>query len=210
MRSLLVILTLGVGLVLFGCSKKQEGADQGAAGDTTSTAQTEQGMMPDVPANTQGTETIPMSDVPETPVAGLSLNPYFDEAGTSTELSVARGEQFKLYIMGTTVDPYEVNSAQLRMQLPPGLTVLYTVEHARKTSSLGQHDFNYMVVFDCTPPGRFVVVSYVIQVSDDFSGGEIQVLPGFLSDNATFLGFATCEFEEIRAAGGTATVKLKS
>lgn len=210
MRSLLVILTLGVGLVLSGCSKQNEAADQGAEGDTTSTAQTGQGMMPDVPANTPGTESIPMSDVPETPIEGLSLNPYFDEAGTKTELSVAPGEQFKLYIMATTVDPYEVNSAQLRLQFPPGVTVLYTIEHARKTSSMGQPDFSYMVVFDCTPPGRFVVVSYVLQASQDFQGGEIRVLPGFLADSATFLGFATCGFQEIRAAGGTATVKLKS
>jgi hypothetical protein len=98
----------------------------------------------------------------------------------------------------------------LRLQMPPGLKVIYTVETDKKLSSLGQHDFNYMVVYQCTPPGRFVVVSYVCEVDADFQGGEIQVLPGFLADNRTFLGFATChEVQELHAAGGTAKIRLK-
>jgi hypothetical protein len=151
-----------------------------------------------------------MSDVPETPIDGLSLDPYFDEAGTKTEIAIAPGEQFKLYIMAHTVEPYPTGSAQLRVQLPPGINVLYTVETDHKLSSLGKYDFNYMVAYDCTPPGRFVVVSYVMQADKDFKGGKVEVLPGFLSDNATFLGFATCEFMEVRAKGGTATIKLKA
>lgn len=195
-----------VGLVLTGCSKKDAGTEQAAThSDSTKSG----GMMPQVP-DAPGTESVPMSDVPETPIEGLFINPYFDEAGTQTEISVARGEQFKLYVMAQTVDPYETNSAQLRLMMPPGITVLYTVETPKKLSSLGQYDFNYMVAFDCTPPGRFVVVSYVCQVAEDFQGGQIQVLPGFLADNATFLGFATCEFIEVRAAGGTATLRLKA
>ena len=204
MRSFYIVLSLVAGLVVFGCSKKDAGTDQAA----TDTGKSAASMLPD----TSGTKTevIPSSDVPENPIEGLSLNPYFDEAGTKTELTVGRGEQFNLYIMATTVDPYETNSAQLRLAMPPGIRVLYTVETAKKLSSLGQYDFNYMVAYDCTPPGRFVVVSYVCQTAEDFQGGEIKVLPGFLADNATFLGFATCEFIEVRAAGGTATLRLKS
>ena len=155
-------------------------------------------------------EAVPMSDVPENPVDGLALNPYFDEAGTQTDIAVAPGEQFKVYIMAQTVEPYPTGSAQLRLQLPPGVNVLYTVETDHKLSSLGRYDFNYMIAYDCTPPGRFVVVSYVLQADADFKGGKVEVLPGFLSDNATFLGFATCEFIEVRASGGTATIKLKA
>ena len=55
-----------------------------------------------------------------------------------------------------------------------------------------------------------VIPASQIQAADDFQGGEIKVLPGFLADNATFLGFATCEFIEVRAAGATATLKLKA
>jgi hypothetical protein len=204
-RSFYIVLSLAAGLVVFGCSKKDAGTDEAA----TDTGKSAASMLPDT-SGADKTEAITMSDVPENPIDGLTLNPYFDEAGTRTELTVGRNEQFNLYIMATTVDPYETNSAQLRINMPPGIKVLYTVETAKKLSSLGQYDFNYMVAYDCTPPGRFVVVSYVCQTMDDFQGGEIHVLPGFLADNATFLGFATCEFVEVRAAGGTATLRLKS
>ena len=205
MRAFFVILTV-VGLGLCGCSKK-EAAHQETAGKTQTEAQ---GMMPKVDSTTSSSEAVPMNDVPETPVDGLSLDPFFDEAGTKNEIAVKAGEQFKLYIMAHTVEPYPTGSAQLRLQLPPGVNVLYTIETDHKLSSLGKYDFNYMVAYDCTPPGRFVVVSYVLQADKDFKGGKVEVLPGFLSDNATFLGFATCEFIEVRASGGTATIKLKA
>ncbi|HKW15768.1 MAG TPA: hypothetical protein VJS69_14885 [Candidatus Krumholzibacteria bacterium] len=205
MRAFFVLLTV-VGLGLCGCSKK-EAAHQETAGKTQTEAQ---GMMPKVDSTTASSEAVPMNDVPETPVDGLSLDPFFDEAGTKNEIAVKAGEQFKLYIMAHTVEPYPTGSAQLRLQLPPGVNVLYTVETDHKLSSLGKYDFNYMVAYDCTPPGRFVVVSYVLQADKDFKGGKVEVLPGFLSDNATFLGFATCEFIEVRATGGTATIKLKA
>lgn len=201
MRATLVVLA-ALGLLFSGCAKKEGGTEEQSAPGSA------RQMMPDTTAGTS-VEVIPPTDVPETPIEGISLNPYFDEAGTSSEIAVTPGEQFKLYIMAQTVEPYPTNSAQLRLQMPPGINVLYTVETPKKLSSLGQHDFNYMVAYDCTPPGRFVVVSYVCQAAADFQGGEVSVLPGFLADNASFLGFATCEFIEIRASGGTATVKKK-
>ena len=206
MRAFFVVLTAVVGLGLCGCSKKAANQEQ-ASSSTTETST--QGMIPDT-TGAPRQEAVPMSDVPETAVDGLALNPYFDEAGTKTDIAVKPGEQFKLYIMAQTVEPYPTGSAQLRLQLPPGVNVLYTIETDHKLRSLGRYDFNYMVAYDCTPPGRFVVVSYVLQADPDFKGGKVEVLPGFLSDNATFLGFATCEFIEVRASGGTATIKLKA
>lgn len=95
------------------------------------------------------------------------------------------------------------------MQLPPGLSVLYTVEIPSKLASFGNYDINYMCAYACQPPGRFVVVTYVCQPAADFKGGEVQVAPGFLSDTVTFLGFTTCEFVEVRATGATATVRVE-
>jgi uncharacterized protein YceK len=204
-RAIFVVLVAVVGLGVFGCSKK--------AAQTASTSGTKtetQGMMPKVDSTTTSSEAVPMSDVPETPIDGLSLAPFFDEAGTKTEIAVAPGEQFKVFVMAHTVEPYPTGSAQLRLQLPPGINVVYTIETDHKLSSIGKYDFNYMIAYDCTPPGRFVVVSYVMQADKDFKGGKVEVLPGFLSDNATFLGFATCEFMEVRASGGIATIKLKA
>jgi hypothetical protein len=205
-RAIFVVL-VAVGLGVCGCSKKEAAHQETTNGSAGTTAQ---GMMPKVDSTTSSSEAVPMNDVPETPVDGLSLDPYFDEAGSKTEIAVKPGEQFKLFIMAHTIEPYPTGSAQLRLQLPPGINVLYTVETDHKLSSLGRYDFNYMIAYDCTPPGRFVVVSYVLQADKDFKGGKVEVLPGFLSDNATFLGFATCEFIEVRASGGTATIKLKA
>ena len=202
MRAYLVVLTAVVGLGLCGCSKKEAAKQETAKTET-------QGMMPKVDSTTTSTEAAPMSDAPETPIEGLSLNPYFDEAGTKNEITVKPGEQFKLYVMAQTVEPYPTTSAELRLQLPPGINVLYTVETEHKMSSLGRYDFNYMIVYDCTPPGRFVVVSYVLQADPNSKGGKVEVLPGILSDSATFIGFATCEFLQVRASGGTATIRVK-
>jgi hypothetical protein len=205
-RAIFVVLVAAVGLGVCGCSKKEPAQQESASKPQTEA----QGMMPKVDSTTASSEAVPMNDVPETPVDGLSLDPFFDEAGSKTEIAVKAGEQFKLYIMAHTVEPYPTGSAQLRLQLPPGVNVLYTIETDHKLSSLGKYDFNYMIAYDCTPPGRFVVVSYVLVADKDFKGGKVEVLPGFLSDNATFLGFATCEFIEVRASGGTATIKLKA
>lgn len=207
MRAFFVVLTSVVVLGVFGCAKKEAGTEKQASTATESGKATD--MMPDT-TNAEKSEAVPMSDVPQTPVPGLSLNPYFDEAGTKTDITVSKGEQFKLYIMAQTIDPYATGSAELRIQLPPGINVIYTVESEHKQSSLGRYDYNYMVTYDCTPPGRFILVSYVCQADQDFKGGQVEVLPGFLSDNATFLGFATCEFIEVRSSGGTATIKLKA
>lgn len=207
MRAISMLFVVVVGLGVCGCSKKEPA--QQASNDTSKKTEA-QGMMPKVDSTTTSSEAVPMSDTPETPVEGLTLQPFFDEAGTKNEIAVGVGEQFKLYIMAHTVEPYPTGSAQLRLQLPPGINVLYTVESEHKLSSFGKYDFNYMVSYDCTPPGRFVVVSYVLTADKDFKGGTVEVLPGFLSDNASFLGFATCEFLEVRAAGGTATIKLKA
>jgi hypothetical protein len=95
------------------------------------------------------------------------------------------------------------------MELPPGITVIDTDEPEMKLASLGKYDFSYMISYECHEPGRFVLVSYECLVAPDFRGGEVTTLPGFLSDVRTFLGFTDCDYMEVPAAGGTATVRLQ-
>lgn len=201
----LFLVTLAAAtLLVSGCSKK-EGSSETAAGDEVAAKM----MPPKEVTSTPGTEAVPGTDVPEAPLPGLFLDPFFDEAGTKSEIAVAPGERFELYIMAQT-DSFHTQTTQLRLQLPPGLSVKYTVETDQKMSSMGKHDYNYLVVYTCRPGARYVIVSYVLEVAEDFQGGAIQVLPGFNSDSSSFLGFGTCEYTEVRAAGGTATVKLKA
>src|SRR5258705_210937 len=141
-RTIFVVLVAVLGLGVCGCSKK-EPAQQASSNNNARTEA--QGMMPKVDSTTASSEAVPMNDVPETPVDGLSLDPFFDEAGTKAEIAVAPGEQFKLFVMAHTVEPYPTGSAQLRIQLPPGINVVYTVESDHKLSSFGKYDFNYMV-----------------------------------------------------------------
>ena len=201
---LFLVTLVAVALLVSGCSKKEGSSDSQATGDEAAAKM----MPPKEVIATPGTEAIPGTDVPEVPMPGVFLDPFFDEAGTKSEIAVAPGERFDLYIMAQT-DTFHTQTTQLRLQLPPGLFVKYTVETDQKLSSIGKPDYNYIVVYNCTPGGRYVIVSYLLEVAEDFKGGTIQVLPGFNNDNATFLGFGTCEFWEIRAAGGSATVKLK-
>jgi hypothetical protein len=145
----------------------------------------------------------------EFPVEGLFLNPYFDEAGTKTELAVAPGAQFKLYIFAETIEPYSTNAIQYRITLPDGVQILGTDEFEHKSVSTGVPTTNYMLAYDCQPPGRFRLVTYLCQATPEFKGGEVQVLDGLLASGISFVGFVSCEFVELRAAGGTATLRRK-
>ena len=208
MRVLILIVSVLLGLGLGGCGKKgSQTGDQASNQGTSESKGPGEMPSPDVTRG-QGTEAAPMTNESEIPIEGLFLLPFFDEAGTQPEITVKPGEQFKLYIIAETVDPYPTGGVQLRLQLPPGLNVLYTVEFAQKLASLGSYDYSYMCSYACQQPGRFVVVSYMCQAAADFKGGQVEVLPGFLADNASFLGFTTCEFIEVRATGGTATIRV--
>lgn len=143
------------------------------------------------------------------PVDGLFLNPYFDEAGTQTELAVKPGETFRLHVFAETVEPYKTNAIQCRIVLPEGVEILGASEFEHKSVSAGDPEENYMLAYACQPAGRFRLVTYICSATPDFKGGEIRILDGTPASGIAFIGFVSCEFTEMRASGGTATVTLK-
>lgn len=143
------------------------------------------------------------------PVEGLYLNPYFDDAGTQTELAVRPNEPFQVHVFGETVEPYSTNAIQYRVSLPAGIQIMGTREFEHKSVSTGDPTVNYMQAYDCQPAGRFRLVTYICNATPEFKGGEIQVLEGLPATGINFIGFVSCEFVELRATGGSATLSLK-
>ena len=76
---------------------------------------------PAATTETQGRPAIP----PERPeaVEGLLIAPFFDAEGTSTEMAVAPNEVFSVYIC-IQHPGYDMTTAQWRMEVPEGITVL--------------------------------------------------------------------------------------
>jgi hypothetical protein len=140
------------------------------------------------------------------PVEGLFLNPYFDDAGTVTESAVKPGATFTVHVFGEVAEPNSTNAIQYRIEFPAGVEVVATNEFEHKSVSTGDPRVNYMLAYDCQPAGRFRLVTYVCQTTPEFTGGEIKVLEGLPATGINFIGFVSCEFVEMRATGGTATL----
>jgi hypothetical protein len=201
-----------VGFSLSGCAKKESEQQASSAADAPSQAQTEapQGMMPPAEVTSKpGTAAVPESTQP-VPVEGLFVSPYFDAAGTKSEITLEPGDRFSTYVFAETVEPYRTNGTCFRLQMPPGIRVVGTGEHPERRLTFGTWDFCYMITYECKPPGRYLAVTYFCMVEPGFQGGKIQALPGFMANDLTFIGFSTCEdFTELWANGGTATLTLK-
>jgi hypothetical protein len=142
-----------------------------------------------------------------TPVAGVFMRPYFDEAG-ATELAVAVGEEFDIHLFADTVEPYSTNAAQFRMELPPGVTVNSLKETEERSISAGQYDTGYMIAYNCQPAGKFRIITFHCVAAAGFRGGEIKLAPG-LGGDVPYFGFSTCDYMQAPANTGIATLKQK-
>lgn len=195
------LLFLGVG----GCGSKQNEAETASSPGKKAAASQ---LPPADVTSTPGSEAAP-APVPAPPVEGLYINPYFDEAGTKTELAVAPGQEFHMYVFAETIDPYSTATVQYRLDLPDGIAITGLEETDQKMMSLGDYHQSYMLAYQCQPPGRFVVVTYTCRVQPDFHGGTITVQPGIPTQGPAFLGFVTCDYVELGATGGSATLDRK-
>ena len=194
---------LCIGLV--GCGKDKSPGEKAPADEAPAIAS----QLPPADVTSKKGDAQIEPSVEQYPVAGLFLNPYFDEAGKKTELAVKAGEQFKFYVFGETVEPYSTNAIQYRLSLPAGVDMMGASEFQAKTVSAGDPMINYMLAYDCQPPGRFRLVTYVCYATPAFKGGEIRVLEGLPVNGLDFVGFVSCDFVEVRCTGGAATLRLK-
>jgi hypothetical protein len=194
------ILLLGAA----GCGEKKAADEQASVSQESAPSVSSQLPPADVTAKTGESMIEPSGQ--EFPVEGLFLNPYFDEAGTQTELAVKPDEPFRFYIFAETVEPYSTNAVQYRLSLPAGIEIMGNSEFEHKSVSTGDPKVSYMLAYDCQPAGRFRLVTYICRATQEFKGGEIEVLAALPANGIDFIGFVSCEFVEMRAAGGKATL----
>lgn len=162
---------------------------------------------------TEGRPMIP----PEGPeaVEGVYIAPYFDAEGTATELAVAPGELFSVYIC--TVHPgYDMKTAQWKMRVPDGITVLGESKTFPQALSVGTYSEIYMITYPCQTGGNTVsLLKYNCIATEEFQGGEFETVKAGTalghSKEPPFLGFVTCgdQMQQVPAYGGTATVTRK-
>jgi len=94
LRRLRFFLWVFAFLGVVGCGNKQEAGEQGSAASDKAVASQ---LPPSDVTSTPGEEAAP-APMPEPPVEGLYISPYFDEAGTKTELAVAPGQSVAMYL----------------------------------------------------------------------------------------------------------------
>jgi hypothetical protein len=205
MLRLLIVFVAAVSLVvsLAGCG--------GGEGDATEehTAHT-----PDAATDVQGRPMIPPASEDAGPVEGVYTNLYFDEAGTITELAVAPGETFDLYLFAEYPKPYIVASAEYRLVLPQGVTIFGHEMFRDRCLTMGTYKKDFAITFECdTPtPGKFYIMKYACRAESDFQGGEIRAAEGVNDKGKGFLGFIACEepqLRRLRSKGGVATLTMK-
>ncbi len=186
-----------------GCGDKKGTQESNATGGTSSIATNQ---IPDSNVTSTPGEALGENSM-NTPREGVWMRPYFDEAG-ATELTVSVGEEFDILLFADTVEPYSTNAAQFRMDLPPGVTVNGVTETEERSISAGRYDTGYMIAYNCQPAGKFRIITFHCVAEAGFRGGEIKLVAGVGGD-VPYLGFSTCNYLELAANTGTATLKQR-
>jgi hypothetical protein len=200
----LVAILLPIIVLTIGCGGNEETTESRAGIPEKATTTSAQ--------ESPGRQAIP----PEMPdaVEGLSIAPFFDEAGTVTELAVAPGELFNVYIV-VAHPGYEMSSAQWRMTIPDGVTMLGETRLFEHSLSIGDYDNIFAVTYPCqTSSEPYAVIKYNCMVTPEFQGGTIETVKAVSmheEKDPPFIGFATCGVERdmVPAHGGTATLTSK-
>jgi hypothetical protein len=208
LRSLLFFLGATLVFGVAGCGGEKKGETSAAAEQATE-SKSAAGQLPPADVTAKPGAEIATEAV-TTALEGLFIKPYFDDAGTVAERSVAVGESFTIGVWAETAAPYRTNAAQFSMQLPLGVRVTSMIELEAKSISMGSYAESYQVAYDCQPSGRFWLVRYVCVADPEFQGGEVKVSDGISHQGNPYIGFSTCEdFSLAPSEGGSAVLKRK-
>ncbi len=209
MRSLLFFLGALLLFGVAGCGGEKKSEQSAATAEqSTQENQTAAGQLPPSDVTSKPGDQIGVEPVTE-PLEGLFIKPYFDDAGTVTETSVAVGGTFAIGVWAESPAPYTTNAAQYRLELPPGVRVTSIVELSAKSVSMGDPAVNYQVAYDCQPSGRFRLVNYLCVADPGFQGGEVKILHGVDPQGDPFVGFSTCDYQLAPSGIGSAILKRK-
>lgn len=157
---------------------------------------------------------IPAKEAPKI-VGEFWLRPFFDPACTQTELTAGPGEEFAVYVAPEFPKGLQISAAEFALKLPDGVKVLTATNFTPKALSMGSHDTDYMLGFQCTDSLGYLV-RFDCTVEDGFSGGEVAVTVGTKAAQSAFLGLVSCGApgassgaQKHEAKAGTATLATK-
>jgi len=189
------VIILSLLVFLSSCGQKEEESD------TASSAS--------VPAPPNSRSAIDAGEFSEfEKIINGSLKPYFDVAGTQTELEVAPGDYFDVYIFAEFNEAYDVNAAEWKLVLPDEVSIMSVAQTDSVLVSLGKHEEDFMIAFRCLPGPRDWIVRYQCKAHEGFAGGAIETVAG---QNLKFIGFTICDatHTEVKGRGGKAELKRK-
>jgi len=203
-RLILAIFVLGL---IAACGK---GGDQ----KTETASQDQKATEPAEGVPGAGT-TPPVSMIPEgegpsefEKAANGKIRPYFDDKGTKTEIAVAPGDYFDLYVFGEYSELYPMSAAEWKLVLPENVSIMGQTHTDSVIVSMGKWDSDFMMAFQCTPGPKIQLVKYQCKAHEGFTGGKIETTTG---DNLNFIGFTMCDATKtlIHGQGGVAELRVK-
>jgi len=205
MKKIFVLSVLSMALwLVVSCGGKGE-KTEGTAKEGTGT----EGTRTPAARQEEPVEAIPGSDLSEfDKLAKGYIRPYFDVAGTQTEKTVKPGETFDVYVIAEYSSEFAMGAAEYRLVMPAGTVVTSLVNSDSITATLGRHDDDYSLTFNCTGGPRLWLTKFVCAADPSSQGGEIRTEKGA---DMNFLGFSMCDgqFTLVNATPGKATIKVE-
>ena len=193
-----LILCLAL-FVIGACSDKEEATTEGSDAGTQPAAGPPGEPKPMIPSDE-------FSELEQ--LANAHLKPYFDANATQTELAVAPGDRFDLYIVAEYDKNYPMSAAEFRVVLPQGVSILSSTNCDSTIIQFGNPVGDFMMAFRCSYGPKMWLVKHECGVDESFAGGPIKTDEGMAMH---FLGFTLCDEGKtlIRAKPGEATLRLK-
>ena len=195
-----------VALVFAACSQdNQGGQSQETAENQTSTTPAQR----PAPGTGEPVAMIPEDELTEFEKgAEAKVAVYFDQAGTQTELAVAPGERFDMFVFAEFNELYPMSAVEYKLDLPSDISVIGQVNTDSVIVTLGKYDEDFMMAFKCSQGPRMWLVKYLCVANDDVQGGPVTIHKG---QNLNFLGYTLCDATKtlIRAEGKGGKISRK-
>jgi hypothetical protein len=136
------------------------------------------------------------------------IRPGFDQSAEQTEKTVKPGDMFDLYVVAEYNPQIPMSTANYRLALPEGMSVVASANCDSTILTLGKYDDDFVIAFLCATGPKMWLVKYICKADPTFSGGTVEVQKG--NDNH-YLGFTMCDEQKtlVRSQGGKAVLKVE-
>lgn len=141
-------------------------------------------------------------------LANAYIRPYFDEEGTVTELAVAPGDQFNIWLFAEFNTTHPMSAMEFMLIVPDGVTIFATQNTKKVRLTMGAWDTDVSIAFHCMNGPKHWIVKYLCQAEENFAGGTVRTAKGQVQG---YLGFTMCDASKtmIRAKPAQVTLRKK-